>query len=89
MSVCRSVCRSVAVSGGREGLVRKSLLFVGMPDIGSLDYKDPVSCVVAFVVDFPLRLDDYVDGKAVWTTVDDEEGLRKWARRNCEHFEIR
>ena len=45
--------------------------------------------MVAFVVDFPLGLDDYVDGKIVLTTVDEEGGLRGWAGRNCEHFEIR
>ena len=71
----------------------RPLLFVGMPDIGSLDYEDPIACVATFTVEFPVSLDDYVDGetsgKTTWTTVTDEEALREWAERNFDLFEIR
>ena len=48
---------SVSDPGGREGVVQGPKLFVGMPDIGSLDYRDPGGACVrgCFRGRFPAR----------------------------------
>lgn len=86
---------------GAAGVQREpegSLVFVGMDAIGSrgsLDYDDPISGVVTFLVEFPFSCegsvrDDEEDGLVDEPRIiNNEDELRAWAAEEYDFFDLR